>query len=139
MKYLISIAIAAAAFFAVGFSLDGFTRMKGDDIQVFASIAGIIALTVSLFKINTVKGLFVKGGATIASDTIGAVKDIKENIESSVEGRHADLYAKAEEEYDNGEIDKGLWSQALIKAKGDEKLRKVEYMKLRAKQHKKKP
>lgn len=27
-----------------------------------------------------------------------------------------------------------LWSQALIKAKGDEKLRKVEYMKLRAKQ-----
>ncbi|MDG1463441.1 MAG: hypothetical protein P8R04_07675 [Gammaproteobacteria bacterium] len=142
MKYLISIAIAVAAFFAVGFSLDGFTRMKGDDIGVFASIAGIIALTVSLFKINTVKGLFkintVKGGAKIASDTIGAVKDIKENIESSVGGRHADLYAKAEEEYDSGEIDKGLWSQALIKAKGDEKLRKVEYMKLRAKQHKKK-
>lgn len=132
MKYLISLAIAAATFFAVGFSLDGFTRMRGDEITVFASIAGIIALTVSLFKITT-----GKSAATIASDTIGAVKDIRENIESSVEGKYAELYAKAEEEYDNGEIDKGLWSQALVKAKGDEKLRKVEYMKLRAKQLKK--
>jgi D-alanyl-D-alanine carboxypeptidase len=43
------------------------------------------------------------------------------------------LYAKAEEEYDSGKINKGLWSQALVKAKGDEKLRKIEYMKLRVK------
>lgn len=107
--------------------------MSGDAIFVFASLAGIIALAISLFKINT-----GKSGAAIASDTIGAMKDIKENIESSLEDKYADLYAKAEEEYDNGEIDKGLWSQALVKAKGDEKLRKVEYMKLRAKQLKKK-
>ena len=133
MKYLISIAIAAATFFAVGISLDGFTRMRGHDITVFASIAGIIAFVISLFNIK-----IGKSSTTIASDTISAIKDIKDNIESNLEEKHADLYAKAEEEYDNGEIDKGLWSQALVKAKGDEKLRKVEYMKLRAKQLKKK-
>jgi hypothetical protein len=133
MKYLISIVIAVAAFLSVGFSLDAFTRLSGGDITFFASIAGVIALATCLCVIN-----MGKSGGTIASDTIGAIMDIKENIESSIEDKYADLYAKAEEEYDNGEIDKGLWSQAFIKAKGDENLRKVEYMKLRAKQIKKK-
>ena len=73
----------------------------------------------------------------MASSAIGAVKDIKDGIEFNLEQKSADLYAQAEEGYNNGEIDKRLWSQALIKAKGDESLRKVEYMKLRAKQLKK--
>ncbi len=42
--------------------------------------------------------------------------------------------AMAESEVERGEIDKRLWSKALVDARGDESLRKVEYMKLRAKQ-----
>ncbi len=78
-----------------------------------------------------------KGGISISSDAIGAIKDIKETIEFNLEEKQSDLFAQAEEEYDNGEIDKGLWSQALVKAKGEENLRKVEYMKMRVKQLKK--
>ena len=73
-------------------------------IGPLALIAGIIAFITSLYKIN-----------------------------ESNDAKHTDLYAKAEEEYDSGKINKGLWSQALVKAKGDEKLRKIEYMKLRVK------
>ena len=128
MKYLISIAIAIAVFFAVGFSLDGFTSMSDDNIMILASIAGFIAFGLCIDSIDT--GVT---GTSIASDAIGAVKDMKENIESNLDAKQADLYAKAEEEYDSGKINKGLWSQALVKAKGDEKLRKIEYMKLRVK------
>ena len=132
MKLFIAIVIAVAAFFAVGESLYEFTGIRGGEIFVWASIAGVIALTISLYKVKT-----GKSGVAIASDVIRAIRDVKETIESNIDRKQADLYAKAEQEYDNGEIDKGLWSQALVKAKGDEKLRKVEYMKLRVKQFKK--
>jgi len=127
MKYLISIAIAIAAFFAFGISLQGM-GMKGDLILIPACIAGVIVFIVCLTTINV-----EMTGTSIASGAIGAVKDMKENIESNLDAKQAYLYAKAEEEYDSGKINKGLWSQALVKAKGDEKLRKIEYMKLRVK------
>lgn len=40
-------------------------------------------------------------------------------------------YALAETEVNEGRQDLELWAKALIKAKGNEELRKVEYMKLR--------
>ena len=40
----------------------------------------------------------------------------------------------AEAEVNEGRQDVELWSKALIKAKGKEELRKVEYMKLRVQQ-----
>ena len=43
-------------------------------------------------------------------------------------------YSSAESEADSGTYDKGLWSKALVNAKGNEELRKTEYMKLRVKQ-----
>ena len=129
MKFIMSIIIAVVAFFAVGFSLDEFTRMRGDDITIWAIIAGVIALVISLYKIKT-----GKAGSTLASDALGAIKDVKETIESNIDSKQAEFFSIAEQEYEDGEIDKGLWSQALVKAKGDENLRKVEYMKLRAKQ-----
>ena len=43
-------------------------------------------------------------------------------------------YAQAEQEIIDDTIDIGLWSKALVNAEGKEELRKVEYMKLRAKQ-----
>lgn len=44
------------------------------------------------------------------------------------------LYAQAEQECESGDIVKGLWSKAIVKAKGNEDLRKIEYMKLRVAQ-----
>jgi len=133
MRFIVSIIIAVLVFFAVGFSLDEFTRLKGDDIFLWAIISGVIALVISLYKIKA-----GKTGSAIASDAIGAIKDIKESIESNIDSKQAEYFAIAEQEYEDGKIDKGLWSQALVKAKGNENLRKVEYMKLRAKQLKKK-
>jgi len=43
-------------------------------------------------------------------------------------------YAQAEQEIDDGTYDRGLWAKALVEANGKEELRKIEYMKLRAKQ-----
>jgi hypothetical protein len=45
-------------------------------------------------------------------------------------------YSLAESEADSGTYDKGLWSKALVNAKGNEELRKTEYMKLRVMQMK---
>lgn len=129
MKITLSLIISAIAFFAVGITLDELTQIRGDEIGLWAAVAGIITFSISLYIART-----GRGGVAIASDALGAIKDVKETIESNIDSKQADLYARAENEYENGEIDKGLWSQALVKAKGDEKLRKVEYMKLRVKQ-----
>jgi len=43
-------------------------------------------------------------------------------------------YGQAEQELNDGAIDKGLWAKALVNARGSEDLRKIEYMKLRAEQ-----
>jgi len=52
IKLLISITIAIASFFAVGLPLDGFTRMRGSQIEFFAFIAGSIAFCVSFYIVN---------------------------------------------------------------------------------------
>jgi hypothetical protein len=62
---------------------------------------------------------------------------IAEKISSLVDDKDLELYAIAEQEIKDDVINNGLWSQALVKAKGDENLRKVEYIKLRVKQLKK--
>ena len=49
----------------------------------------------------------------------------------------SNYYAIAEQEIHDDVINKGLWSQALVAADGDESKRKIEYMKLRVKQLKK--
>ena len=43
-------------------------------------------------------------------------------------------YGQAEQEVTNKIIDEGLWAKALVNVKGNESLRKVEYIKLRAQQ-----
>ena len=49
-----------------------------------------------------------------------------------------EYYAQAEQEINNGTIDQGLWAKALVNAKGNEAIRKAEYIKLRARQFNKK-
>ena len=65
------------------------------------------------------------------------VRDATNEISEMVNTDESELYAMAEKEVDEGVINQGLWSQALVKADGDESKRKIEYMKLRVKQLKK--
>src|SRR5690606_31988040 len=107
--------------------------MNNPDGEKFAFVAAIVAFVVSLYRSRA----FGSAGIEIVSDALGRIKEAKEAIESNIEGGHADLFSQAEQEIQRGEIDAGLWSHALINAKGNEQLRKVEYMKLRARQIKK--
>ena len=58
---------------------------------------------------------------------ISKIKDLKIEPDS-------EYYEQAEQEINDKTFDKGLWAKALVKAKGNEVLRKPEYIKLRAKQ-----
>ncbi|MDR1124680.1 MAG: V-type ATPase subunit a family protein [Deltaproteobacteria bacterium] len=72
-----------------------------------------------------------------AMGIVASSKDIihSKNISfSDTDKRDIQYYGQAEEEINNGEVQKDLWSLALVKAKGKEELRKVEYIKLRVKQ-----
>jgi TPR repeat protein len=55
-------------------------------------------------------------------------------VEKILDEPDSEFYAQAEQEINDGTIDQGLWAKALVKAKGSERLRKPEYIKLRAKQ-----
>ncbi len=55
------------------------------------------------------------------------------NRDGNDEEEH-ELYAQAEQECDSGNVIKGLWSKAIVNAKGNEEVRKIEYMKLRVAQ-----
>jgi len=43
-------------------------------------------------------------------------------------------YLQSEQEIQNGTVDEGLWTKALVNANGNEERRKAEYIKLRAEQ-----
>ena len=54
---------------------------------------------------------------------------------AGVDERASDYgFVFAENEVEAGDVVAGLWSKALVKAKGNEELRKIEYMKLRGAQ-----
>ncbi len=90
------------------------------------------ALSVTIFFVSLRFFGDSRSGAEITSALIGSAKDLKDSIESSFNEKDADYYAQAEAELESGQIDKGLWSKALVNARGNEQLRKIEYMKLRA-------
>jgi len=113
----------------------------------FSVAAFLIALEISddVFKLGEeesfvvsfifwlIAHLFFQGRESIAN-AISSVKSASDDIASKVESRDAPYLAVAEDEINQNRVDKGLWAQALVKAKGDESLRKIEYMKLRARQ-----
>jgi hypothetical protein len=129
MTYIKSIIIAAVVWFAIAFPLDELTSVSNEVGITLTTIVAIIAFLISVYILRS--GHTV---STIASDSIGVIKGAKESIETNIDSKQAKYFYLAEQEYEAGKLDRGLWSQALVKAKGNENLRKVEYMKLRAKQ-----
>ena len=125
-KLLATIVITGIAVTVAGEIADDFLDMDYNAIGAMIVGTGFIVFFICMYEfkvVKEIKELFSK-----------LMMKLKGYIDDS---DYADLYHIAEEEYDRGEMDKGLWSQALVKAKGDEKLRKVEYIKLRVKQLKK--
>lgn len=131
MKFIKAFILAAIPWFPIGSLIHDKTR--NEDLAF--GISAFISLIIFFVLMKVLKD--DRSGTRIASGALGAVKDIKDKIELDLDQKTSHLLAQAEEEINTGTYDKGLWSQALIKAKGDENLRKVEYMKLRARQLKK--
>ena len=129
-KYIISIVIGMAVLYVAGGLVYDTFRIE-PLAWIIGIIFGILAFVISFKKLG---GTSVK--ETIA-DGISYVKSVSENISSLVNDKDAKFYAIAEQEIKDNVIDNGLWSKALVKAKGDENLRKIEYIKLRVKQLKK--
>jgi hypothetical protein len=129
-KILLGLSISFGVFVAVGVFVDDATRLEDIWILLIAVISGLTAL---FFCKRYIWAGEISFSGTIASG-ISLVRDTKDSISSDLDQQDADLFAQAEKEIDDGKINNGLWSQALVKAKGNEQLRKVEYMKLRVKQ-----
>jgi len=102
---------------------------QGEPIAIFIGIISVV-FTYKYFNDN-------KSMKETIADGVSYVKTTSEDISSLVDDKDSELYAIAEQEIKDDVINNGLWSQALVKAKGDENLRKIEYMKLRVKQLKK--
>jgi len=130
MKLIISIAIGVAVWFGSASLVWEMSHNK-PIAWIIGILFGVFAIVVSFKKFG---GTSVK--ETIA-DGVSYVKTTSEDISSLVDDKDAEFYALAEQEIKDDVINNGLWSQALVKAKGDENLRKIEYMKLRVKQLKK--
>ena len=138
MKFFKALVFAVIPWYPIALFISYVTY---DVMQINYAISdGVALIGSSIISIFIFSSLYKERNISLMSTmstTISAVKDIKDSIEFDLEEKSADFYAKAEEEYDKGEVNKGLWSQAFIKSKGDESLRKLEYMKLRVKQLKK--
>jgi len=128
MNFIKALILAAIPWYPIGWAIYEVTGEDGLALVV-TSIISIVIFFIAINKLGS-----DESGSAMVSNVFGTIRDMKDGVEFNLEQKSADLYAQAEEEYDNGKIHKGLWSQALIKAKGEESLRKVEYMKLRAKQ-----
>lgn len=128
MRFMKSLGIGALAFIAViliSSAIGSYSR-KADQVAI---VIGII-VTVGMY-------IYYGKPTELIARTMSAYQDAKEEIASKVDGDSADLYGEAEREITENRVDPGVWSQAYVKANGQEALRKVEYIKLRVKQLKK--
>lgn len=125
---ILSAILAILAWFPLTVLIYAIVRREVDAMVTAAAISAFIFYLVVVQLGN--KRVFT----LMASKVVSSIHDIRERVEFNREVKVANFYAQAEDEFDGGDIDRGLWSQALVNAGGDESLRKVEYMKLRAKQ-----
>ncbi len=107
---------------------------------LIALIVSAVIYFISFILLNIILGeseaVFI--GIIIAIGTF-ILMYYRQNIKLIIDNDadNADLYAIAEKEVDGNQINSGFWSKALVKANGNEELRKVEYIKLRVAQLKK--
>jgi hypothetical protein len=130
MKIIISLVIGVVVLFGICIITYEITKSR----ELTWIVGVILCLTAIYISFKKINGISVKESI---ADVVAYIKSTTGDISSLVDDRDSKFYAISEKEIDKGIIDDGLWSQALVKAKGDENLRKIEYMKLRVKQLKK--
>lgn len=94
----------------------------------------IIFLLIAILPYTIARVLNTGKFKNFITDAISYTKRRIDNTTSPLDETNGEFYATAEEEIDNGDINRGLWSKALVQAKGDENFRKAIYIELRAKQ-----
>jgi len=131
LKILGSIFIGLVAFFVVGNILFDIMGLGGNGPAYIALLAGFSTIGLCLWMIFGGKAIVV---VKKVFSLLSWIETTKDSIFSDVITQKAVFFAQAEQEVLDGDIDENLWAYALVKAKGNEDLRKFEYMKLRVKQ-----
>lgn len=133
IKFLFRLALClafSAAVAYVGAILAYYNIDHSDSTAIVsASVVGLVVLVILL------KSFLSKNNPVeaITSDLV-SFRETKEALQFKSDEHDDELYAQAEMEINDGIIDQGMWSRALVNASGSEELRKVEYMKLRVRQ-----
>lgn len=127
-------AASIGAFYVTGKIVHEMNYATNDYIYGF--ITWVPALSAGAFTGFILYQVFVvkKSPMNIFSDTVSTVKNISDSVSSSIDEIDAPYYALAEKELNEGKRNEGLWSQALVKAEGNDNKRKSEYIKMRVKQ-----
>ena len=119
------------------------TRQYSHDYSIgFAIMLGAIAavtVCVAVIMIWAVCRLIRRASSSVVEKVKDKTSDIIDKTGSIISDKTIHTidnayYAEAEHEIDNETFDRGLWSKALVNAKGNETVRKAEYIKLRAKE-----
>jgi len=111
----------------------GFSAMQGAvktiGIVIFCAACGLlIRLVIFLFKKTK------EGAGKVVKEGTKMIANMPETLEQFRNDPEPQYYAQAEQEIIDGTHDKGLSAKAFTKAKGNEDVRKAEYVKLRAKE-----
>ena len=95
-----------------------------------------LAVSIAIWAIPPILSEIFTGRSNSAAlvSTISAVLFFFYMCAREFKNPDSKYYGQAEHELNNGTFDKGLWTETLVKTKGNEDLRNVEYIKLRAKQ-----
>ena len=124
--------------FVTFFSVRGIAYLLeyNDERATIPTIILTIILTIIIIVISnkTTKGISTSEISNEVPPTIRSARDL---LGLKMDDADTHLYAIAEQEINTDNVDDKLWSRALVKAKGVETMKKVEYMKLRVRQLKK--
>lgn len=127
MKHLLCIFLSCLADFLLIFIGHKTVGLQGD------TLGTMLMLIVFVSVYYVIYNLLSKNKISVKRIIINIYKEIMERLINR-QNKYISYYGKAEEEIINGNIDKNLWSLALMKSKGDEDMRKSVYIKLRAKE-----
>jgi len=133
LAFIISFGIGFAALFGTGYILGNiFNNDEGITLLVAISI-GLVTWMLSFMRLGKNKSI-----TDIVYSTVSSFKNVGDAVASRMNENDTPYYAQAEKEIASNNQDTGLWAQSLVYADGNFEKRKIEYMKLRVKQLKRK-
>lgn len=133
LAFIISFGIGFAAFFGIGFSISNVLGWHENETFFVAIPIGLIVWLITFKKLSGNMST-----TDMVYSAISSFKSVGDAVASRMDENDTPYYAQAEKEIASNNQDTGLWAQALVYADGNFEKRKIEYMKLRVKQLKRK-